>query len=154
MPLGTPVGFLTSESGATVQPGDRVIIGGPLRGMAAVNLEQGVDKDASGLHILRPDDSITVTDNFCLGCGECERHCPARILPGMISRCAEFKQFRRAEAFNIHSCMECGLCAYWGKAGRPLLQYIRLTKYELALLADADKITRKKSDAADGDSPC
>lgn len=154
VPLGTPVGFLTSESGATVQPDDRVIIGGPLRGMAAVNLEQGVNKDASGLHILRPDDSITVTDNFCLGCGECERHCPARILPGMISRCAEFKQFRRAEAFNIHSCMECGLCAYWCKAGRPLLQYIRLAKYELALLADADKITRTKSDAADGDSPC
>ena len=154
VPLGTPVGFLTAKSGATVQPGDRVVIGGPLRGMAAVNLEQGVDKDASGLHILRPDDSIAVTDNFCLGCGECERHCPARILPGMISRCAEFKQFRRAEAFHIHSCMECGLCAYWCKAGRPLLQYIRLAKYELALLADADKITRTKSGAADGDSPC
>ncbi|MBG0790103.1 MAG: electron transporter RnfC [Desulfovibrionaceae bacterium] len=150
--VGTPVGFLTAESGASVQPGDRVVIGGPLRGLAAVNLEQGVDKDASGLHILRRSESAAVTDNPCLGCGQCERHCPARIMPGMISRCAEFKQFRRAEAFHIHSCMECGLCAYWCKAQRPLLQYIRLAKYELALLADADKEPRTETDATDGES--
>jgi len=152
VPVGTPVGFLTQKNGAAVQPGDRVVIGGPLRGMTAVNLEQGVDKDASGLHILRPDESIDVTDNFCLGCGECERHCPARIMPGMISRCAEFKQFKRAEAFHIHSCMECGLCAYWCKARRPLLQYIRLAKYELALLADADKAVPAATEATDGES--
>lgn len=154
VPIGTPVGFLIEESGTTVQPGDRVIIGGPLRGLAAVNQEQGVDKDASGLHILRPDESMTVTDNFCLGCGECERHCPARIMPGMISRCAEFKQFRRAEAFHIHSCMECGLCAYWCKASRPLLQYIRLAKYELALLANADKVAQTATDTTEEDAPC
>ena len=152
VPVGTQVGFLTKKSGATVQPSDRVVIGGPLRGLAAVNLEQGVDKDASGLHILRSDESIDVTDNFCLGCGECERHCPARIMPGMISRCAEFKQFKRAEAFHIHSCMECGLCAYWCKAQRPLLQYIRLAKYELALLADADKAEPAATKATDGES--
>lgn len=152
VPVGTPVGFLAKEAGADVRPGDRVIIGGPLRGLAAVNLEQGVDKDASGLHILRPDESMEVTDNFCLGCGECERVCPARIMPGMISRCAEFKQFKRAEAFHIHSCMECGLCAYWCKAQRPLLQYIRLAKYELALLADADKALPDATEATDGES--
>jgi electron transport complex protein RnfC len=58
-------------------------------------------------------------------------------MPGMISRCAEFKQFTRAEAYHIHSCIECGLCGYWCTAGRPLLHYIRLAKYELALLAGA-----------------
>ncbi|AMK11596.1 MAG: electron transporter RnfC [Pseudodesulfovibrio sp.] len=135
--IGTPVGFLAAEAGATVQPGDRVILGGPLRGMAAVNLEQGVDKETTGLTILRPEASLQATDNFCLGCGQCERHCPARIMPGMISRCAEFKQFTRAEAYHIHSCIECGLCGYWCTAGRPLLHYIRLAKYELALLAGA-----------------
>lgn len=135
--VGTPVGFLAAEGGATLQPGDRVILGGPLRGMTAVNLEQGVDKDTTGLHILRPEASLQATDNFCMGCGQCERHCPARIMPGMISRCAEFKQFKRAETYHIHSCIECGLCGYWCTARRPLLQYIRLAKYELALLAGA-----------------
>ncbi|WP_319543776.1 electron transporter RnfC [uncultured Pseudodesulfovibrio sp.] len=156
--VGTPVGFLAAQANTTVQPGDRVVIGGPLRGLAAVNLEQGVDKDASGLHIIRQSEGMQTTDNFCLGCGECERHCPARIMPGLISRCAEFKQFKRAETYHIHSCMECGLCGYWCTAGRPLLQYIRLAKYELALLAGTTQPPRPTPEeikkGQSGDQPC
>ena len=135
IPVGTPVGFLAAESGVTIQPGDRVILGGLMCGLPARDLAQGVAKKTFGLSILRSGQGLEPTDNFCLGCGECERHCPARIMPGMISRCAEFKQFKRAEQFHIHSCMECGICGYWCKAQRPLLQYIRLAKYELSLLA-------------------
>lgn len=140
--VGTPVGFLIAEAGATAQRGDRVIMGGLMRGRAALNLEQGVDKQATGLHVMRSGEGLVSTENFCLGCSDCERHCPARIMPGMISRCAEFKQFARAEDFHIHSCIECGICGYWCKAERPLLQYIRLAKYELALL-------RTKTEPAD-----
>jgi len=136
--VGTPVGFLAAEAGATPQPGDKIVLGGLMRGLAAVNLEQGVGKDTTGLHILREDEGLKPTNNFCIGCGECESHCPARIMPGMISRCAEFKQFERAETFHIHSCIECGICGYWCKAQRPLLQYIRLAKFELALLRETN----------------
>ncbi|MGL1862128.1 MAG: electron transporter RnfC [Pseudodesulfovibrio sp.] len=135
--IGTPVGFLAGEAGATVQPGDRLILGGLMRGMAALNLEQGVNKDTTGLQLVRDDESIKATDSPCLGCGECERHCPARIMPGMLSRCSEFKFFERAEKFHIHSCIECGICSYWCTSQRPILHYIRLAKYELALLRTA-----------------
>lgn len=135
--VGTPVGFLVAEAGGRVEDGDRVVLGGLMRGIPALNLDQGVDKTTTALHVLRRGEAFEPRDAFCLGCGECERHCPARIMPGMISRCAEFKQFARAEAFHIHSCIECGICGYWCKAERPLLQYIRLAKYELALLRTA-----------------
>ncbi|WP_272701279.1 electron transporter RnfC [Desulfovibrio sp. Fe33] len=155
--VGTPVGFLAAEAGAQIQPGDRLVLGGPLRGLAAANLDQGVGKDSCGLTILRREEGLEPTDNFCLGCGACERHCPARIMPGLISRCAEFKQFKRAEAYHIHSCMECGLCGYWCTAQRPLLQYIRLAKYELALLAGASAPAGPSGDEIKeqtGDTPC
>lgn len=148
--IGTPAGFLVAEAGGSVEPGDRVVLGGLMRGIPALNLDQGVDKTTTALHVLRRGEALEPTDVFCLGCGECERHCPARIMPGMISRCAEFKQFARAEAFHIHSCIECGLCGYWCKARRPLLQYIRLAKYELALLRSATRpatLSGKKKDA-------
>ena len=150
--IGTPVGFLIAEAGATAQPGDRVVMGGLMRGTTALNLEQGVDKHTTGLHILREDEALKNTDNFCLGCGECEKHCPARIMPGMISRCAEFKHFDRAEDFHIHSCIECGICGYWCKAQRPLLQYIRLAKYELALLRTSTSNTPAKSQEEMGEN--
>jgi len=135
--VGTPAGFLVAEAGGIVEDGDQVILGGLMRGIPALNTDQGVSKDTIGLHVLRKAKAFVPVDAPCLGCGECERRCPARIMPGMISRCAEFKQFARAETFHIHSCIECGICGYWCKARRPLLQYIRLAKYELALLRSA-----------------
>jgi len=138
--VGTPVGYLVQQAGATVQPGDKVVLGGMLRGLSSLNLKQGVDKDTTGLFIMRSGEGLQPTDNFCLGCGECEKHCPANIMPGLISRCAEFKHFTRAENYHIHSCIECGLCGYYCKAQRPLLQYIRLAKYELALLSTPDPV--------------
>ncbi|WP_285905741.1 electron transporter RnfC [Pseudodesulfovibrio pelocollis] len=135
--VGTPAGFLVAEAGGGVEDGDHVILGGLMRGIPALNIDQGVDKDTTGLHILSKTRAFVPVDGPCLGCGECERRCPARIMPGMISRCAEFKQFARTETFHIHSCIECGICGYWCKARRPLLQYIRLAKYELALLRSA-----------------
>lgn len=135
--VGTQIRHLAKNAGVTVQPGDRVILGGMMRGVTALNINQGIDKETTGMSILRHDEGLSPTDNFCLGCGECERHCPARIMPGLISRCAEFKLFERAENYHIHSCIECGICGYWCKAQRPLLQYIKLAKYEIALLRTA-----------------
>jgi electron transport complex protein RnfC len=147
--VGTPVGFLAAEAGVTAQPGDRVIMGGPMCGLPARDLAQGVEKDTTGLIVLRSGETPEPTDNFCLGCGECEQRCPARIMPGMISRCAEFKQFKRAEDYHVHSCIECGICGYWCRAGRPLLHYIRLAKYELALLAGAGNGPEDQNDDKD-----
>ncbi len=149
--IGTPVGFLVSEAGGTVQPSDRVILGGLMRGSSALNLQQGVDKDTTGLQIVRSSEGGLVKENPCVGCGECERHCPARIMPGMISRCAEFKFFERAEEFHIHSCFECGICGYWCQAQRPLLHYIRLAKYELALLRSATSTLQAESNDTTGE---
>lgn len=143
--IGTPVGHLVQEAGVSVQPGDKVVLGGIMRGTASLNLKQGIDKDTTGLVILRSGEGLQPTDNFCLGCGECEKHCPANIMPGMVSRCAEFKQFTRAEDFHIHSCIECGICGYHCKAQRPLLQYIRLAKYELALLSSPDPVEKDET---------
>lgn len=146
VPIGTPIGFLAQEAGHAPQPGDRLVCGGIMRGMAAKDLAQGVEKHTTGLTILTTGNASTPADNFCLGCGECVRHCPSRIMPGMISRCAEFKEFKRAEQYHIHSCIECGLCGYWCKAQRPILQYIRFAKYELALMQDAVDATSTTPD--------
>lgn len=147
--IGTPVGVLVREARTTVQPGDKVVLGGMMRGMPALNLQQGVDKTTTAMCIMRSGEGLEPTENFCLGCGECEKHCPARIMPGMISRCAEFKHFTRAEDFHVHSCIECGICGYYCKARRPLLQYIRLTKYELALLSSPDTFDDTKPSGGD-----
>lgn len=137
VPVGTPVRFLLEETGYQPHEGDRVVLGGMLTGLSAAGIEQGIHRTCTALHVVRHDAYPPTRDNFCIGCGECARHCPARILPNMISRAAEFKLFERAEQYYINACIECGICGYHCKARRPLLQYIRFAKQEIALLKGA-----------------
>jgi electron transport complex protein RnfC len=39
--------------------------------------------------------------------------------------------FEMAEKHGLHSCFECGLCAFSCTMRRPLLQYIRFAKDQL-----------------------
>ncbi|WP_419779958.1 electron transporter RnfC [Maridesulfovibrio sp.] len=131
-PVGTPVGVLLKVAGFRPGEHDRVILGGPLTGRAIYNLKQGVTPETQGIVVLRSPSGPTLKDNPCVGCGECVIRCPARLMPNMISRHAEFGLYENCLSYNIASCFECGLCAYWCKAQRPILQYIRLAKKELA----------------------
>jgi electron transport complex protein RnfC len=36
-----------------------------------------------------------------------------------------------ADLYDLHTCIECGLCTYFCVARIPISQYIRLGKYEL-----------------------
>ncbi|WP_187170360.1 4Fe-4S dicluster domain-containing protein [Salidesulfovibrio onnuriiensis] len=137
VPIGMPVRFLLNQAGHSPNDGDRVVLGGLMQGITAANMEQGIHGTCTALHVVGRDAYPPVEDRFCMGCNECVRHCPARIMPNMISRAAEFKLFERAEQYYINACIECGICGFYCKARRPLLQYIRYAKRELALLRGA-----------------
>lgn len=140
VPIGTPIRFILDHVGLSASIGDKVVLDGLIQGKCALNLEQGIHGTAFSLHVVKSGTYEPVTDSPCIGCGDCVRHCPARLLPNMISRCSEFKLFERAEQYYVHACIECGLCGYYCRASRPLLQYIRLAKYELALLKESCEI--------------
>jgi electron transport complex protein RnfC len=129
--LGTPVGALVDEQGVTLHDGDRIVLGGVLRGTAAASPSQGVDRSTTAVSLVRNPAPVAV-DAACVGCGECVRRCPARLDPAMITSYAEFGQYDRALMERVDACFECGLCGYLCIARRPMLQYIRLAKTELA----------------------
>ncbi|MGE4195246.1 MAG: 4Fe-4S dicluster domain-containing protein [Pseudodesulfovibrio sp.] len=129
--LGTPVGELVAEQGATIHDGDRIVLGGVLRGTAAASPGQGVDRATRSVAVVANPAPVAV-DAACVGCGECVRRCPARLDPAMITSYAEFGQYDKARAEHVDACFECGLCGYFCIARRPMLQYIRLAKTELA----------------------
>ena len=131
IPLGTPVGEIATEGGETLNDGDRIVLGGILRGRAAASPGQGVDRATTVVSLVRNPAPVAV-DAACVGCGECVRRCPARLDPAMITSYAEFGLYDKAEAEAVDACFECGLCGYFCIAHRPMLQYIRLAKNELA----------------------
>lgn len=131
VPLGTPIRHLLDTVGIQPSSGDIVVLGGPFRGEAVYSLDEGVTKNDYGLFIIPSSRFPKVQDAPCINCGECVLNCPARVQPHLISRCAEYDKFEMAEKHGLHSCFECGLCAFHCFARRPLLQYIRFAKAQL-----------------------
>jgi electron transport complex protein RnfC len=132
VPLGKAVGSILEQAGATPSDRDRIILGGILRGRAAASVAQGVDRDTSAVALVKSPAPVAM-DTACVGCGECVRRCPARLDPAMITSFAEFGMFDKAEDEGVKACFECGLCGFFCLAHRPMLQYIRFAKNELAL---------------------
>lgn len=130
--VGQPISEVLQAAGVTVQEHDEVILGGPMRGEDVPKLDVGLPKEAFALTVVHVGEFPPVSDAACLNCGKCVAHCPARIRPNMISRYSEFKIYDKTRDYGIDYCMECGLCGFWCTARRPLLQYIRLAKQELA----------------------
>ncbi|MDK2955705.1 MAG: H+/Na+-translocating ferredoxin:NAD+ oxidoreductase subunit [Desulfovibrionales bacterium] len=129
--VGTPAGAILAKSGQTPKDRDRIVLGGVMRGTAASSPRQGVSKKTSAVMLVKNPTPVAL-DAPCVGCGQCVQHCPARIDPSMITSYAEFGMYDKAEAAHIDSCFECGICGYYCIARRPMLQYIRLAKCELA----------------------
>ncbi|UZP66838.1 NADH:quinone oxidoreductase subunit RnfC [Desulfovibrio mangrovi] len=131
--IGTPVSTVLEHAGHTIADGDMVILGGPMRGTATSDLMRGIGKDTQGLFLIKAGTFAPVTNKQCISCGECVLHCPSRIMPNLITRYIEFREYDQCAAQGIDVCMECGLCAYYCPARRPMLQLIRLGKHQIAL---------------------
>ena len=134
VPVGTPAKDLLESLGASANTGDRVVFGGPFLGSTARSLKQGVNKDTYGLLVVPAGAYQPVQDAPCMECGGCVRICPSRVDPCLLAGLAEFKHWERARRSHVGACMECGLCGYVCPSRRPLLQYIRLAKAELAAI--------------------
>ncbi|MBI9110214.1 4Fe-4S dicluster domain-containing protein [Maridesulfovibrio ferrireducens] len=138
VPLGTPIRHLLNELDIPVKSGDKAVLGGPFRGEAVYSLDEGVKKGDHGLFIISAGEFPSVEDTTCINCGECVLSCPARILPNLISRYAEYEKFEMAKKYDLDSCFECGLCSFNCTIRRPILQYIRFAKDQLRVSGKAE----------------
>jgi electron transport complex protein RnfC len=132
-PIGTPIGELLAKFGAAVQPGDRLVLGGPMRGAAAYSPDHPVQPDTDAVMLLDAARASETSDYPCTNCGECVRICPARMQVNLLVCYLEAGKYAEAaDGYDLFSCLECGLCSYVCVSKIPIFQYITLAKYELA----------------------
>lgn len=138
--LGTPVGAVLKKLSITVNDGDRIIFGGPMTGTAIYSEDQPITPDADAIMIQDNADIVLSSDYPCINCGECTRICPSQIQVQMLERFLEVGQFQEAaDLYDLYSCVECGLCSLVCPSRIPILQYIKLAKYELASAIPAEE---------------
>ncbi len=126
--LGTPIRHVLDHFGISVTDGDRVLLGGRMRGEAQYDLEAPITLQTDALTVIRAKEIPHRAENPCVNCGRCYRVCPVDLPVHLIGRHVEFGLMEEAAQMGIEACLDCGLCSYVCPASRPLLQYVRFAR--------------------------
>lgn len=109
----------------------KMIMGGPMMGLAQHTDEIPAVKATSGILLFTPDEASLPKPKNCIKCGKCVEICPAFLQPLYISAYSLNNMHETAEKYNALDCIECGSCSFICPSKRPLLQSIRVAKREI-----------------------
>jgi electron transport complex protein RnfC len=127
--IGVPLKSLLEASDYAGEAMGKLVLGGPMMGLAQFDLEMPVAKGTSG--ILALSGRGEWAHRNCIRCGRCVAACAAHLMPAELSLRIESGNFADAQEINLLDCIECGGCTYVCPARRPIVQWIKLAKAEL-----------------------
>ncbi|OIO00529.1 electron transport complex subunit RsxC [Candidatus Desantisbacteria bacterium CG_4_10_14_0_8_um_filter_48_22] len=138
--IGTPVSRVIEYCGGLIAGASsgpdfvgtfpKIIMGGPMMGIAQYTLDVPVIKGTSGILVL--NDVKEEKEGPCIKCGRCVDICPMYLMPNRIGDYAGIDIFERCKELGIMDCMECGACAFVCASRRPLVHLIKYAKSRLA----------------------
>lgn len=126
--VGTLAGDILEACGGLRENTRKIIIGGPMMGLAQTTTDLPVIKGTSGILALTGEEVQLRESGTCIKCGKCVAACPITLVPTFIAQAAEHELYQRAEKLHAADCIECGCCSFVCPAGIPLTQWIRIAK--------------------------
>ncbi len=119
---------VVEECGGLDDRAKKIIMGGPMMGIAQSTLEVPVVKGTSGIVALTEDEIEAEKTRPCIGCGSCVDVCPMFLLPTRIANFSKHDLIEKAEQIGAMDCIECGCCTFVCPAKIHLVQWIRYGK--------------------------
>jgi electron transport complex protein RnfC len=134
--IGTPVIDLIEECGGNRNTLSRIIMGGPMMGVALHDETIPVIKTTNCILVNARigDVPLASKGSFampCIRCGSCAAACPVDLLPQQMYWYARAKDFDKIQDYNLFDCIECGCCDYVCPSQIPLVHYFRFAKTEI-----------------------
>ncbi|MDZ7384519.1 MAG: electron transport complex subunit RsxC [candidate division KSB1 bacterium] len=140
VPLGTPFAHLFAQCGGLSEDAGKIIMGGPMMGIAQFSDEVPVIKGTSGVVVLSKAESKVPAPHPCIGCARCVDACPMKLVPTHIQTLVRHERFGMAKTYGLLDCIECGCCGFVCPAGIPfvhLMKYGKMKVYQLERAAGA-----------------
>jgi electron transport complex protein RnfC len=131
VPIGTSFEYLVQACGGFKKPAAKMIMGGPMMGVALSSLDTPVLKGSSGLLAFSEAMVPERIEQSCLRCGKCVAGCPMKLLPNIMKEAIVRNDMDKLAKLNVLDCIQCGSCAYVCPAEQNPLQYIRTGKMKL-----------------------
>lgn len=129
--IGTPAARVLDTLGLAPEPGGKLLLGSPMRGVACPDPTRPIAPDTRQLVLQDPVEVHHFQAVTCTNCGACDRVCPVDLEVSALGRFAEYDRFDRCADLAVECCVDCGLCAYVCPAHRPLAQLMMHAKQTL-----------------------
>jgi electron transport complex protein RnfC len=127
--IGTPLSDLIECAGGYTDEAQRLIMGGPMMGIALPDDALPVTKACNSLFVAGQSElPATAPEMPCIRCGECATACPVNLMPQLLLQSARAQDFARLETLALPDCIECGCCDYVCPSHIPLTQQFRAAK--------------------------
>jgi electron transport complex protein RnfC len=128
--LGTPIKDLIEFCGPLKEELAKIIIGGPMMGIAQYTDDVPIIKSSGGLLLMNKKEAEITEEEPCIRCAACVRACPVGLMPCQINLASERSFWPLTKEYGANDCIECGICNYVCPARRRLLQTIKRAKLE------------------------
>lgn len=126
--IGTPLQHALEYCGVDMKAARKIIMGGPMRGLAQAELDTPVIKTTRGIVALS-ELFPGVRQYGCIRCGRCMRACPMRLLPAFLMKFVDKGKTAEAMEWGLGACIECGSCAYVCPSKINLVHFMKLGKH-------------------------
>ena len=138
VPVGTPVAHLVQQAGGYTPAAARLLLGGPMMGVALAHDDVPLGKTHQAVLVLdAADHAARRREMPCIRCGDCADACPSRLLPQLLLRQVRAGQFEAARDQGLPDCIECGCCDLACPSHIPLTAHFRHGRAELRRQAEA-----------------
>lgn len=129
--IGTPVSVLIAACGGYRDTPAKLIIGGPMMGIAVPDDSVPVMKGTSGVLVLDRASAAELEDRDCIRCGRCIKACPMGLAPQRLYHHVRSRRLNEAEKEHVLDCIECGCCAFACPAKIRLVHHFKYAKSEI-----------------------
>ena len=137
--IGTPVSKLIDACGGLKEAPNKLLMGGPMMGVAQFSLDIPVFKGTNAFLCFSGEEDKRVEDPKCIRCGKCIAACPMHLLPMYMNVYGKLGDLDECVKVGMMDCIECGSCAYVCPARIPLVAQFRLSKSQIVAKRMAEK---------------